>query len=128
WYDGGYRAQIVAYTLARLAQLARDTSDGGTIDWAKVWTSQAADDVLQRQLLVIAEAMAGVLRTPPLAGQNIGEWAKQQACRKRGLETQVAEVAGFRSHLADREAKKAAKKTAREDGKIDRGLEALTEG
>ena len=36
WYDGGYRAQIVAYSLARLAKLARDASDGGTIDWSKI--------------------------------------------------------------------------------------------
>ena len=59
WYDGGYRAQIVAYSLGRLAKLARDASNGGTIDWFKVW---AADDVLRQQMLVIAEAVAGVLR------------------------------------------------------------------
>ena len=127
WYDGGYRAQIVAYTLARLALLARDVSNGGTIDWSRIWTAQAADDVLRRQMLVIAEAMASVLRSPPLAGQNIGEWAKQQACSKRALETEVEEVAGFRARLVDREDQKAARKAARGDGLVDRGVEAITE-
>jgi hypothetical protein len=127
WYDGGYRAQIVAYTLARLAQLARDASDGGTIDWSRIWVAQVADEVLRQQMLVIAEAMAGVLRTPPLAGQNIGEWAKQQACRKRALETEVTEVAGFRARLIGREDRKVARKAARADGKVDRGVEAITE-
>lgn len=126
WYDGGYRAQIVAYTLARLAQLATDASDGGTLDWPRIWTAQAADDVLRQQMLVIAEVMAGVLRSPPLAGQNIGEWAKQQACRKRALETEVAEVAGFRARLVGREDQKAARKSARDDGRVDRGVEAIT--
>jgi hypothetical protein len=63
WYDGGYRAQIVAYTLARLAQLARDTADGGTIDWSRIWAAQSADDVLRQQMLIIAEVMANVLRS-----------------------------------------------------------------
>lgn len=127
WYEGGYRAQIVAYTLARLAQLARDATNGGTIDWSRIWTAQTADEVFRQQMLVIAEAMADVLQSPPLAGQNIGEWAKQQACRKRALETDVAEVAGLRARLVGREDRKAAQKAAREDGKVDRGIEAITE-
>jgi hypothetical protein len=127
WYDGGYRAQIVAYTLARLAQLARNASDGGTIDWSRIWAAQSADEVLRKQVLVIADAMASVLRSPPLAGQNIGEWAKQQACRKRAMETEVGEIAGFRARLVGREDRKAARRAAREDGKVDRGVEAITE-
>ena len=54
-------------------------------------------------MLIIAEAMAGVLRSPPQAGQNITEWAKQQACRKRALETPVEEVAGFPRRLVGAE-------------------------
>jgi hypothetical protein len=120
-------AQIVAYTRARLAQLARDASDGGTIEWSRIWTAQSADDVLCGQMAVIAEAMANVLRSPPLAGQNIGEWAKQQACRKRALEMDVEEVAGFRARLVGAEEQKAARKAARDDGRVDRGVEAITE-
>ena len=60
-----------------------------------IWAAQAADDVLCQQMLVLAETLAGVLRSPPQAGQKITEWAKQQACRKRALETQIEEVPGF---------------------------------
>jgi hypothetical protein len=127
WYDGGYRAQIVAYSLARLEQLARDASNGGTIDWSRIWAVQAADDVLRQQMLVIAEAIASVVRSPPQAGQNITEWAKQQACRKRALELEILEVPGFRTRLADAEDRKAIRKAARGEGRVDRGLEARTE-
>ena len=71
--------------------------------------------------------MARVLQSPPQAGQNITEWAKQQACQKRALETDVPEVPGFRTRLVDREHEKSARKTAREDGRVDRGLHAITE-
>jgi hypothetical protein len=127
WYDGGYRAQIVAYSLARLAKLASDVSDGGTLNWSRIWAAQAADDVLCQQMLIIAEAMAGVLRWPPQAGQNITEWAKQQACRKRALEIPVEEVPGFRARLVGAEDQRIARKTAREDGRVDRGVQAITE-
>lgn len=126
WYDGGYRAQIVAYGLARLSKLAKEVSDGGGINWSRIWSAQSADDVLCEQMYVIAEVMAGVLRSPPQAGQNITEWAKQQACRKRALETEVPEVRGFRARLVGAEDQRSARKAAREDGLVDRGVEAIT--
>ena len=102
-------------------------SDGGTLDWSKIWTSQSANDVLRQQILIIAEAMAGVLRSPPQAGQNIGEWAKQQACRKRALEAGVQELPAFRTRLIDADYQKGARKFARDESRVDRGLEAITE-
>jgi len=124
WYEGGYRAQIVCYAVARLAELSRELSDGGGLDFNRIWGAQAADDVLQTQIGLIAENMADVLRKPPLAGQNIGEWAKQQACRKRALETEVPTARGFRSRLATADETKAARKAAQQDGRVDRGLAA----
>jgi hypothetical protein len=41
WYESGYRAQIVAYACARLAGLAQDATDGGTLDYARIWSAQA---------------------------------------------------------------------------------------
>lgn len=68
-----------------------------------------------------------MLRSPPQAGQNITEWAKQQACRKRALEIPVEEVSGFRARLVGAEDQRIARKTAREDGRVDRGVQAITE-
>ena len=83
--------------------------------------------VLCQQMFVIGEVMAGVLRSPPQAGQNITEWAKQQACRKRALETPVPEVAEFRARLVGAEEQRAVRKSAREDGRVDRAVQAITE-
>lgn len=94
WYEGGYRAQIVAYTCGRLCSLALEMARGG-LNYMRIWSQQTAGSVLEEQLSLIGEQMARVLRTPPQAGQNIGEWAKQQACRKNALETTVKVVAGF---------------------------------
>ena len=54
------------------------------------------------QILVIAELMMGVLANPPKEGQHIGEWAKQQACRKKALDTTVPVAKGFEALTARR--------------------------
>src|SRR5438552_2974200 len=82
WYQGGgVRSQIVAYTCAGLAKLALDQSRGGSLNYMKVWAQQSARSVLDEQIAKTSDAMLRVLQSPPLAGQSVSEWAKQQACR-----------------------------------------------
>ncbi len=97
------------------------------MDFSRVWALQAVPEPLVRQLDAIAEVMAQVLRNPPQAGQNISEWAKQQACRKRALETPVAMVAGFDDFVVARDEVRAANRERREEGRIDDGLARVTE-
>ncbi|MBF0185831.1 MAG: AIPR family protein [Magnetococcales bacterium] len=127
WYEGGYRAQIVAYAVARIATLAREQSAGGRLDYQRVWHIQAPSGVLEDQILMIAERMAQVLRNPPLAGQNISEWAKQQACRKAALETEVSVIEGFGDFLLPPDEAKATARGAWVEGKIDDGIRAVSE-
>ncbi len=127
WYEGGYRAQIVAYATAKLAALAKKRSDGGRLDYLRIWSAQAAGSLLERQLLVIAEVMMGVLRSPPLAGQNISEWAKQQACSKKALETDVPVETGLDAFLLGEEDVKLAVREDQEKQRVADGAQALAE-
>lgn len=124
WYEGGYRAQIVAYAVARVSMLAREISGGG-LDYLGIWSRQAAGDVLSAQLLRAAETMTSVLRTPPREGMNISEWAKQQACRRRAMDTPVEPVTGFDGLLLDADGVRASRRQNREDQAVSDGLEAL---
>ena len=127
WYEGGYRAQVVAYATARVAALAEERSGGGRLDYLKVWATQAAGELLERQLLVIAEAMMGVLRSPPLAGQNISEWAKQQACRKKALEAEVTVECGFDAFILGKDDARLAVREDQGKQRIADGLQAIAE-
>lgn len=127
WYEGGYRAQIVAYATARLSTLAQAQSEGGRLDYAKIWAAQASGGVLERQLLSISEAMMKVLRSPPHAGQNISEWAKQQACRKTALETDVAVDPEMDRFLIGKSDTRAAEREQRGTQRVTQGLAAVTE-
>lgn len=127
WYEGGYRAQAVAYTCARLAKLAQERSAGGRLDYLRIWSSQSVDDALERQILAAAEVMMGVLRSPPLAGQNVSEWAKQQACRSRALEAAVPIEPGFSAFVLARDEAKSADREERDRQRVSDGLKAVTQ-
>ncbi|NBC33546.1 MAG: hypothetical protein GVY13_12805 [Alphaproteobacteria bacterium] len=125
WYEGGYRAQAVAYTCAKLASLASELSSGGRLDYRRVWNLQGGDDVLRQQVYIIAEQMMEVLRSPPREGQNVSEWAKQQACRERALKTSLNVVAGFQDWLVDADIDLAEHKETRATGAIDDDLRRM---
>lgn len=127
WYENGYRAQVVAYTMARLAALAQHHSGGGTLDWSRIWAAQGPGDILEQQILVIAEAMMGVLRSPPLAGQNVSEWAKNQAAREKALATPVPTVEGFDRMLRGKDDVRSLVREGQAAQKTENGLRAVTE-
>lgn len=127
WYASGTRAQVVAHTTARLALLARELSGGGQLDYLRVWGKQSVDELLQDQLRIIAERVMEVLLSPPVAGQAVGEWAKQQACRKRIFETDLPVVDGFEAYLVTKSEVGAEEREQRVQQRVSEGLEMLTE-
>lgn len=127
WYAPGTRSQVVAYAMARLSALGTELSEGGRLDYLKIWSAQTIDSVMTEQIYVIAEQMMGVLATPPKEGQHVGEWAKQQACRNRALQTSVPVVPGFDAYLIAGIDAKADDREHRDQQRVTDGLAALTE-
>jgi hypothetical protein len=71
---GGYRSQIVTYTIAYLSHVA-----GAHIELDAIWREQALPDALREILGSLAPVVHRSLTHPP-GGQNIAEWCKKQAC------------------------------------------------
>jgi hypothetical protein len=123
WYEGGYRAQIVAYSCMRLAGLGSELGSG--LNYLKIWSQQSAGPTLEKQILLIGEEMAGILLAPPRAGQNVGEWAKQQACRKTALEYRVEILPAFEDWVAKGGEQRLQEREARRTRRVHDGLDAL---
>lgn len=78
WYEGGYRANIVTYAMAKVFHDAN--SDKQVLDLDAIWRRQSISDALQRALLLAAAEAHDVVTHPPAGVRNMSEWAKQQAC------------------------------------------------
>jgi AIPR protein len=81
WYDGGYRANIVAYTIALIGFCiaARRKS----LDFQKIWQRQGIDPFLYDAIGRVGRLVHDDLTSPPEKTSNISEWAKRDACWQR---------------------------------------------
>ncbi|CUW37084.1 conserved protein of unknown function [Magnetospirillum sp. XM-1] len=78
WYEGGYRANIVTYAMAKVFNDAN--GEKLVLDLDVIWRRQSAPEALQRALLLAAAEAHNVITHPPAGVRNMSEWAKQQAC------------------------------------------------
>jgi hypothetical protein len=78
WYEGGYRANIVTYAMAKVFHDANGEKQ--VLDLDAIWRRQSVPDALQRALLGPPPRPHDVITHPPAGVRNMSEWAKQQAC------------------------------------------------
>lgn len=77
WYNGGYRAQTVTYTIAKLSHEIKKL--GGELDLMKIWNSQSLSEPLEAQLIQIAEIVYSSI-TGDKEEENVGQWCKKPKC------------------------------------------------
>ncbi|WP_028465646.1 AIPR family protein [Nisaea denitrificans] len=128
WYNGGYRANIVAYTLAVLSELVRRQDK--SLDFLRIWNAQEISRLLEESLVAITFNVNEELIRPPQGISNISEWAKRDACWTR-MQEQMDRFAAllpddFDDELLSREKHLTEKRAARNTQKLDNGIEAQT--
>lgn len=84
---GGYRANIVAYSVAYLSHATQQR-----INLDQIWRSQRLDTALDTALATIARAVREVIISPPRGG-NVTEWSKRKECWDAVLRLEDAEIA-----------------------------------
>ncbi|MBC8784071.1 AIPR family protein [Pseudomonas fluorescens] len=126
WYNGGYRANIVAYTLSLLGEIAKRRNCD--VDFQRIWNNQAVDGELVGGLEKIAKAVHDIITLPPHGISNVSEWCKKESCWM-SVASQVTVISdslskGFWKEMISKEDHQHEAKTARETQKIDNGIEA----
>lgn len=71
---GGYRANIVTYTLAFLS-----FKTAQRIDLERIWKEQALTPALEREIIEVSKFVQSLIVNPP-GGANVGEWCKKEKC------------------------------------------------
>ena len=71
---GGYRANIVTYTLAFLS-----FKTAQRIDLERIWKEQALTPDLEREIIEVSKFVQSLIVNPP-GGANVGEWCKKEKC------------------------------------------------
>ncbi len=132
WYGGGYRAQIVTYTIAKLVSIIEEQAPGFSVNLNAIWSRQGISEALAAQLEDIAKSVSRTINTPPVQNMNIGEWCKNQECWNRVHELTISLLPELRPELisateVDR-VHKDAKNQAVEDANINSVIEVVSLG
>ncbi len=122
WYQGGYRANVVAYAISKLAHDVAQR--GGSINFERVWRAQNISPGLRDALVVGAKAVHDVIVNPPDGMRNVTEWAKQQACWHRVMGLQVSWPDALDTELVSSFEKGEEKRAAVKDQRMLNGIEA----
>lgn len=123
WYQNGYRANIVAYTVARLTDLVKTEAPRKVLDLRGIWTKQDISLNLDKQLTHIAKAVFDVIVSPSQGVQNVTEWCKKELCWQWARENEVQMERGFIRELIDEDEVRTVKKDARVQQHITSGIE-----
>ena len=122
WYQGGYRANIVAHAIAKTAHDV--TKMNLAVDFQNIWHWQALSPALAEALAVVAESVHGVLVAPPAGISNVTEWAKKQACWNRVSGLDVAWPRPFLRDLISVGERREEVLDARREQRVLNGVEA----
>lgn len=126
WYNGGYRANIVAYAIAALSEICKRQRK--SLDVQKIWNSQSLSQTLTDALAVAARFVNDDIANPPSGISNISEWCKKDMCwtriQNRMQELDSALPAAFLDSLILSEEENVVVKSARKVQQIDDGIKA----
>ena len=124
WFGGGYRPNVVAYTLARLARLIEDDGAKRRLDVDAIWLRQGTTPAIDAQLTLIAKAMNDVITWAERRVQNITEWAKQSDCWERARTSPVELLPELAAELCESERVVTAARAAKTLQHLDSGIGA----
>ncbi len=122
WYEGGYRANIVAYAIAKLAHDVEARKRA--VDFEAIWRRQALTEAMEEALASAARAANQALIDPLPGIRNVTEWAKKQPCWKRVRSLAIAWPTPFLEELISAEDQAAAARSAKRSQRELSGLEA----
>lgn len=126
WYNGGYRANIVAYTLAVLSEITMRRRK--SLDFLRIWNMHGVNTTLSSALTIVSQAVNEDIIRPPQGISNISEWCKKDACWTR-LQSRIEDIekllpSEFDDQLLSLEDQALEVKTAKQTQKVDNGIEA----
>jgi hypothetical protein len=125
WYQGGYRANIVAYTVSKLSQMIDEQLNELILDLRQLWSQQAVPVAVIGVLEQLAKAVFEIIVTPEAGLQNVTEWCKKELCWKRAkeIEVDIDLEQKLGTLLIDKEEDREVQNSSKKDQRIGNGIE-----
>ena len=127
WYEGGYRANIIYYSIALFRRLIKQQFPGCDLDLILIWNRQNVPDQVQVALIELAELVCLKITDPGRKVINVTQWCKRNECWEsvRGIQCRLPKE--LESCLITIDEAKAEERKAKKEQKVVNGINAQVE-
>lgn len=118
WYQQGYRANIVTYTIALLHKLIQTQFEKHDLDLMAIWARQAVPSPVQTALIELSEQVYDKLTDPLRGVENVTQWCKREGCWNSVQDISYTLPADIKTHLIGQNELRSAVREAKADQRI----------
>ncbi|NRF96202.1 AIPR family protein [Paenibacillus frigoriresistens] len=124
WYENGYRANIVTYSIALLSFLIKKTYPNKFLNLSLIWNKKAIPTELSDQMLIITKHVFEHITDPKREIINVTQWCKREKCwtNLKALDLELSY--DIKNILIDKREKKEIQTDAKTNQKIVNEFEA----
>lgn len=127
WYEGGYRANIIYYTLAQFRSLLHNQYQGQDLDLMLIWNRQSVPEQVGTVLTALAELVLLRITDPSRKVANVTQWCKRDDCWEDVKKIHIDIPADIENCLITIDEQKAAQKSAKKEQKFVNEIQAQSE-
>ncbi len=124
WFEQGYRANIVTYSIALLHRLIKAQYPDTVLDLQLIWSRQQVPDVITNELVKITKFVFDRITDPSRGTINVTQWCKRDACWEDVKKCNLKLASAIETVLISKTETKSAEKEARKDQKLYSDVEA----
>jgi hypothetical protein len=126
WYQQGYRANIVTYTIALLHNLIQKQFPQKGLDLMGIWSRQAVPEIIQNILVELSEKVYEKLTDQNRAVENVTQWCKREMCWNSVQNIAYDLPTDIETGLIGKDEMKVAAREAKQDQRIGTDVETMT--
>lgn len=123
WYESGYRANIIVYSIAFLNIKINEQFPGRVLDRNTIWLNQCLADDLEIILIQIAKFIFDFITDESRPVMNVTEWCKRTECWERCEKLNFILNPNIEKVLAWTDNIEADERASRKDRKMQNGIE-----
>lgn len=124
WFEQGYRANIVTYSIALLRRMIVSQFKNMDLDLQLIWNRQQVPDVVTNELVRITKYVFEKITDPHRGTINVTQWCKREACWEEVKKCTFRLSPEFERVLQSKEDVKSIEKEAKKDQKLYSDVEA----
>lgn len=127
WYEGGYRANVIYYTVAQFHRLVKQQFPGSDLDLSLIWNRQGLPEPIESSLLALSELVFERITDPKRKIMNVTQWCKRLECWETVKAVKLSLPSNLDGCLITIDQEKDAQKAAKKEQKVVNELNAQIE-